>query len=174
VRAQVFVAILSLTAIGCMGDDDATVDAGDLGRPDLPASCGDPKLSCGGYLSCIVDCHAAGASDAGIAACAHSCELDAADGKPEKFQTAFVCGERHCLGDVDAGSGACIDSANGPVNRDESAPTQGTQCGDCLNDSLAGLFGDACVSPGGPDCKPAECAAAIMECLTDIVMVTCR
>jgi hypothetical protein len=40
-------------------------------------------------------------------------------------------------------------------------------CGQCLNDSLARLFGDTCVDMSSADCNPGECKTATDACLAD-------
>jgi hypothetical protein len=174
--------IAGVAFVGC--GDDSGVNVGDMaGKTDGPVGTGDMamvKVGCAGYVQCYIDCFNANPTTATASGCRTMCGKNAKSTASGLFDTALSCGQDHCLGDVDAMNGKChlmVSGSSGTlINADgtmisNSDPTDGSNpgkdCGRCLNDSLARLFGDMCSLMSSPDCNPTECKAATDACLND-------
>jgi hypothetical protein len=167
--------------VGC-GDDSATT--GDMAKStDGPAGPQDmattgAKSGCVGFLSCLNDCFTAN-PNATLMSCETTCAKTAKTTAPTEYNNALDCGQQHCLGNVDAMTGKCLLSADGTrlINKDGTMidnmndPTDGSNpnkdCGRCLNDALARLFGNTCDLMSSPDCNPTECKTVTDTCLND-------
>ena len=171
--------IAGVAFVGCGGDDN-NVQITDLGKDGPITTGGDMpivKVGCGGYITCINDCFAANPDTATSSGCRTMCGKTAKAAAPGLYDAALGCGQTHCLGDVDAMSGKChllISGSSGTLtNADNSMIMSGDpgtppkECGQCLNDSLARLFGDTCKNMASADCNPAECKTATDACLND-------
>jgi hypothetical protein len=132
-----------------------------------PASTG-----CNGFTVCYLNCmNAPGAT---LAGCENQCGAQAKAGVVSRFETALTCGQDHCVGPVDAGTGKCRISGGTLVNQDGSMimstdPGTGLKaCAACLNDALARLFNVACTGLSSVDCNPVECVGVTNACLNDL------
>lgn len=161
-RTSILAVATCLMVAGCGSNPAPTIDGGthDLtmttnNSPDLLVMV--TKTGCAGYIQCQNDC----GTDT---TCTSMCDKNVSTKGQTLFNAAIACVQNYCLGTHDMGSGECILSGNMLLNKDMSMPNQGTPCGDCLDDGLAGLFGFACSNPTGPDCNPASCASTVTAC----------
>jgi hypothetical protein len=161
-----FLGLLAAAAIaGCGNSTTPTVDGG--AKPDLATggntspdlSTAATKTGCNGYIECLINCGA-------DTTCSGMCDKNVTTKGMMLFQQAIGCGQSFCLAINDMGSGECVLNAAGNTlqNKDGTAANNGTPCGDCLNNSLAGLFGDTCMPATSPDCNPAQCKAQNDAC----------
>ncbi len=174
--------IAGVAFVGC--GDDSGVNVGDMaGKTDGPVTTGDmaaAKVGCAGYVMCYIDCFNANPDTATASGCRTMCGKTAKTGASDKFDAALSCGQDHCLGDVDAMNGKChllvsgssgtLVNADGTMisNSDPTTDMTGTKdCGVCLNDALARLFGDMCTNMSSVDCNPSECKTVTDACLND-------
>jgi hypothetical protein len=174
--------IAGVAFVGC--GDDSGVQVTDMGH-DGPSGTGPdmvvPKVGCNGFITCVNDCFTANPTTATLSGCEAMCAKTAKTGAQSKFDTAFACGQQHCLGDVDAMNGKChllvmgsngtLTNADGTMIMDSDPTTDNTgtkDCGVCLNDSLAALLGGTCVNMSNPDCNPTECKSLTDACLNDM------
>jgi len=175
------VILAGVAFVGC--GDDSGVNVGDMNHMDGPITTGDmaaAKVGCAGYVQCYSDCFTANPDTATASGCMTMCGKTAKANAANEFNAALSCGQEHCLGDQDAMSGKCklvVTGTTGTlVNHDgsmisSSDPTSGTtgtkDCGVCLNDGLARLFGDTCTNMSSSDCNPSECKTVTDTCLND-------
>ncbi len=122
------------------------------------------KTGCLGYVQCQVDCLSTATTQAEYDMCVIPCGKNVTTAGKAKFDAEILCAQNFCLGTNDMGTGECIVTGMNLTNKDGSAANNGTPCGDCLNNSLAGLFQDTCTVVGGPNCNPAMCAASVTAC----------
>jgi hypothetical protein len=167
---------LALTAVSCGGTTNN--NTGGDGGVKLDGGGGDgsastdmataPKMGCNGYIDCLDEEYQnnGGDFDAAEATCKKRTKSTAV----QKWETAVGCGQAYCLGAIDGGVNKCKLNATQDrlVNQDGSAPNDGTPCGDCLADALAGVFKGACKNATSPDCNPAACQTALNACLNDM------
>jgi hypothetical protein len=165
--------------VGCGGDDAVNVgdmatksDAGPITTSDGAVA----KIGCGGLVTCYNDCSTTATTQAEYDTCSAACDKKAKSGSTAKYDNALACGQSHCLGNVDAGNGKCklsadmtqLQNADGTAIASADPGTPPKECGACLNNSLAALFGTACSPTNSPDCKPAECTAITNTCLNEM------
>ena len=161
-RNSIWAAVAYLAIAGCSSNpspsDSGMKDLAGSSSTDLPAV---PKIGCIGYVQCLLDC----GKDT---VCSAQCEQSVTPVGKKKFLQAISCGQNWCLGSNDMGSGDCIVTGMNLTNKDGSAANTGTVCGDCLNNSLAALFGDACSPPSSPNCNPPLCKAQNDACFASM------
>jgi hypothetical protein len=144
----------------------------DMSQPGFGPVDASTKNGCNGFVTCLGDCMSV--SGATFTGCENACGSQSRPGTVNLFNNALVCGQNHCLGDLDAGTGKCRMSGSTLVNQDGSMimpsdPGTGYKaCGACLNDATARLFGSPCSSLSSPDCNPAECTGVTTNCLSDL------
>jgi hypothetical protein len=173
--------VASVAFVGCGDDSAKTQDM--AGKTDGPAPAPDlsipgAKVGCVGFISCLNDCFSAN-PNADLMTCETTCSKTAKTTASTEYNNALDCGQQHCLGNVDAMTGKCLLTADGTtlINKDGSMiddmndPTDGSNplkdCGRCLNDALARLFGNTCDLMSSPDCNPTECKTVTDTCLND-------
>jgi hypothetical protein len=117
-----------------------------------------PRSGCRGYVACLNGC---AASTSGCS----NCGATTRTGSLKLFKDALLCGQSWCLGLNDLGSGDCVLDPT-MVNLIDPPGRPGA-CGACLDNALAGLFGNSCIPSGAPDCNPPNCIAAYQACQND-------
>jgi hypothetical protein len=126
--------------------------AGQLPR-DMAGMMMTGMTGCKGYLACLIAC----GSDT---TCPTGCDNNVTADGMMKFQAAVACGQQQCLDagecQIDTTMTMLIDATGRPAG----------SCNNCLNDSLAGLFGATCMNPASPNCNPAMCDASNSACLS--------
>lgn len=140
--------------------DLTIVTAPDLRAPAITL-CGGPD----GYVSCLNACPQT--SQAEYDACSAVCDARATAPVEMRFNGAIACAQNYCLGTNDMGPKDCIVVMMQLREKDGTAISRTNPLKDCLNcldNSLAALFGDACPTPADPDCSPAQCTAATAAC----------
>jgi hypothetical protein len=123
-------------------------------------------LGCNGYVQCLL----AATTDAAATAC----DSMAKDTGAAKLDAVDTCVGNFCLG-MNGGTARCKADANGdPVNLDGSAPFDMTtgdpsgDCGACLTNGEAALWGDTCQPTNDPACNTSACTAAVSACKADM------
>jgi hypothetical protein len=127
--------------------------------PDM-ASSGSTKLGCNGYIDCLSNQYMSNGGD--FNAAETTCKAMTKATSVTKWETAVGCGQQYCVT-----QNACkLDAAMSQlVNQDGTPPNNGTPCGDCLSDALAGIFKGMCA--GTMYCNPATCQTSVSACLND-------
>jgi len=134
------------------GNKDLTMTGGN--NPDLTTTT--VKTGCAGYIQCLIDC----GSDT---ACSAQCDKNVTTAGKQKESQAIACGQNWCLGTNDMGTGDCTLNAAMTMLVDKPGAPANT-CSNCLNNSLAGLFGDTCMPANDKNCNPAMCTATVTAC----------
>ena len=123
-------------------------------------------LGCYGYVQCLVKAM----SDADATACDNM----AKDTGVAKLDAVDACVATFCEG-MNGGTARCkADAMGAPVNLDGSAPFDMTtgapsgDCGACLTNGEAGLWGDTCQPANDPACNPSACATQTAACKADM------
>lgn len=121
---------------------------------------------CAAYVACLK----AAASEADATACDNKAS---ASGKMI-LGAVDTCVASYCEGGSGGGKARCKADANGlPVNLDGSAAFDQTtgapsgDCGTCLVDGEASLFGDTCTPANDPACTTTACTQQISACTGD-------
>ncbi len=157
-RNSIWAALAYLAIGGCSSDpgpsDGGPRDLAGTVNPDMPVV---QSVGCIGYVQCLLDC----GQDT---VCSAQCEQSVTPVGKKKFVQAITCGQSWCLGTNDLGSGDCIVSGMTLTNPDGTTAATGTVCGDCLDNALAALFGDACSPANSPNCNPPLCKAQNDAC----------
>jgi hypothetical protein len=160
--------------------DPAVVD---FAHPSGSFDFGTSKYGCAGFTQCYIDCFNTNPS-ASSATCTSTCQAQSKSTASSTFQSALACGQSYCLGSSGSGYKCKLDSSGTSiVNMDgtpisDTDPTTGSSgtkdCGQCLNDALAKLFGDACVTSTA-DCsnnfsgaEVTACGSSTNACLSDL------
>jgi hypothetical protein len=122
------------------------------------------QLGCQGYLDCIAAC-----DPNMFDACSATCKTATKSASYTKYANALACGQSYCLGNKDAGTNKCgLNSSGTMLTEADGTPIKmGGVCETCLNNSLAGLFGDMCSPVNSPDCNPAMCVSLQTACHND-------
>ena len=163
-----FAAAALILVAACGGDSTSSDLAVDAAAGDLTFV----AVGCAGYRHCLDAC----VGGTPYADCTLSCGATAKPGASDRFVAALTCAQDHCLGDTDAGDGACARAGAQLVNRDGTTPaatdpSDGSNpakaCYGCLHDATAQLFGVACRTMSSPDCNPSGCQHFVDVCLDD-------
>jgi hypothetical protein len=146
----------------------------DLSNPFGLDLSGGGKVGCHSYVPCLNDCLAANPTTATLMSCETTCNATAKATAATEFNNALGCGQQYCLGSTATPYKCKLDSTGASLlNMDgtmimSSDPTTGNtgtkDCGACLNDSLAKLFGNPCESSVPADCSTATSGAVVTQC----------
>src|SRR5262249_3421698 len=123
-------------------------------------------LGCAAYVACL--------TNAMSAADAMNCDNTAKDEAVMKLDAVDQCVGNFCLG-MNGGTARCKAGTNGDLtNLDGSAafdPNTGApmgDCGACLTNGEAGLWGDACMPANDAACNTSACASQTADCKADM------
>jgi hypothetical protein len=143
---------------------------GDMGTTPAPGSDGGittATVGCNAYVQCL----AAAMSDADATACDNKASANAMT----LLGAVDTCVGGYCLGTSGGGTARCKQSATDgsmenldgtpAFNATTGAPTG--DCGNCLLNGEAGLFGGACQPTTDPACNTAACAQQTSACQAD-------
>ncbi len=119
---------------------------------------------CHGYAACMSACT--------TQTCLDNCGTKVTTQGQNLYNTSLGCGQEWCLGKNDpadpthAGPGDCTVDSTGTQLTDPKSKPAGT-CDSCLQNALAGLFGDSCSPPSSSNCNPSSCASTYSSCQAD-------
>ena len=121
-------------------------------------------LGCSGYVQCLL----AAMSDAD----AMKCDSEAKSSATMLLDAVDQCVGNYCLG-MSGGTARCKQGTDGSLqNLDGTAAfdmngAPSGDCGACLVNGEAGLWGDSCMPANDPACNTAACASQTSACQAD-------
>ena len=145
--------------------------AGDLGTTPTPTPTPDggtpaPALSCSSYVACL--------AAAMSAAAAMACDSKASANAKSILDAVDKCVGSYCLGMAGAAARCKQNATDGSMQNLDGTPafdaTTGAptgDCGACLLNGEAGLFGQACMPTTDAACNTAACAQQTAACKAD-------
>jgi hypothetical protein len=149
---------------GSGGDGQPAPDLGTAPAPDGGTTTA--GVGCSGYVACL----AAAMSDAD----AMACDAKASTNAKNILDAVDTCVGSYCLGMAGAAA-RCKQSAtdgsmqnlDGTAAFDANTGAPTGDCGACLLNGEAGLFGQACMPTTDPACNTAKCAQQTTACQND-------
>lgn len=153
---------------GSTGSGGNGAGDGDMSTPPAPdGGVITASVGCSGYVQCLE----AAMSDADATACDNKATASAMN----LLDAVDTCVGGFCLGTSGGGTARCKQSAtDGSMENLDGTPafdaTTGAptgDCGNCLLNGEAGLFGEACEPTTDPACNTAACAQQTGACQAD-------